>query len=124
MISDHNLDSSFSGQLQFIPICCAAIHGDNQPYPIPGHLLYGLRIEAVALDQSVRDVIGYWDPKAREEINQQGRGGYPIRVVVAVDGDVFLVLYGAHDRIYRHIHILQKHGIFQAGESGTQKGYG
>ena len=89
----------------------AAVHGDDEGHALQRQLLHGLVVHAVALGETVGDVIAHVAPLRPEIMGEQTGGGDAVHVVVAVDGDRLLVAQRPPDAGGRQIHVFHQVGV-------------
>ena len=100
----------------------AAVHGDEQAAAVVIKGLDGGGVQAIALAQTVGDVIGAVCPAGAQILDHDAGGGDAVHIVIAVDRDLHPVPEGAADLLHGQIHVLQQIGVVDPIQGSVQKG--
>ncbi len=113
MIDDDDIEARRCGGRQRLVRGHAAVDGDDQRYPLPPQLQQRRRVRAIPLAQPVGNVQQRRGAHRREKAQQQRRGGRPVDIIVAEDGDALARLDRLHEPFRAGAHVLQPAGIGQ-----------
>ena len=112
MVGDHPVDAHLRAGRHFVHAAHAAVHGDDQARIAGGlQLLDAVQVQAVAIRKAVGDEEGHLGAELLQGPYQQGRGGDPVHVIVAVDHDAFMGFDGPADADHGRVHTRQQVGV-------------
>ena len=119
VVSDHQLHAQLPAQPGFLHGGDAAVHGDDEFYSFLMQLAQGDGVEAVALFQTAGDVADAVRAVAAQEIRQKTGGGDAVHVIVAKNGDFFLILDGQRHPSGGEGHVRHEKGSRRAERHGS-----
>jgi hypothetical protein len=120
LAADDDVQAQRSGMEHGLLVRNAAIDGNDQLGPFLFQSIQGLRMEAVALPRSVRDIKGCIRPQFSKEEEKERDGRDSVHVVIAVDDDLFPTGQGAQNPLHRSVHVFQVRGA-KLGETGIDE---
>ena len=116
MIGDDDVDAAVDGAAHRIDAGDAAVDGDDQPHlALNQHAVEHFGLEAVAVDEAVRDDVRGVRAEGSQHGLQQDDGCDAVDVVVAVDEDGLAVAHRALDARARRRHAVDGRRIMQIG---------
>ena len=121
VVSDNGVDAQLTCQCDLLHCRAAAVDRYKQSRALPGELANGLAVEPVAFSPAVGNVGRDVQPQRNEECRQQSSAGYPVDVVVAVHGNLFIHLDGPDDTTNGNLHARQQVGVVKIVKRWRQK---
>ena len=94
VVGDDQLEPDAAGKSGFMDRGDAAVDADDELAAVAVDLTQGVGVDAVALFEPVGDVVADVRPGELEQVPEDGGGGDPVHIVIAVDDDVFCVAEG------------------------------
>ncbi len=98
----------------------AAVDGDDELAFVGDGVLEGVEDDALFEGVAVGDVVEDVGADEAEELGEEGGGGDPVDVVIAVDEDVLFVFEGFEDAVDGFVHIGEELGVEEVGEFGVE----
>ena len=120
VVQHDRVDARGFGVGDLFDIGDAAIHGDNQLYILLFELIDDRNLQPVAFLNPVRNVIGDAAGQLFDKFVQNDNGGDAVRVVVAVNDDVFFVVDRLQQTGHAFSHVLHQKGTVQVVEGRVQ----
>src|SRR5215213_78025 len=121
MIRDHNIHTAGANVSDLVDRGDPAVYGhDHRRSSIHQHIECPT-IESVAVSNSMRNEYIWLDAESSQEGIQDAARGEPIHVVIAIDRDSLILLYGSEQSIGRFSHPFQHEGVPKNAQIGHQE---
>ena len=124
MIGYDDVDSGLPRRLNRLVRGYAAVHGHDQLNALLGEGTDPLRVEAIPLLQTIRNVVDRIQPCMTQKVDQDGRAGQPVDVVVSIDENPFFLFDRLEESIHRPTHPPKQGGGTHLPERGGKKPFG
>ena len=99
VVADNEIQAEGLGVKRFIVRADAAIHGDDQLYAVRFEIIQRVVIKAVAFVESIRDVALYFAIHCFKRLHEKRGGCDSVHIVVAVDGNRFMMFESMDDAV-------------------------
>ena len=121
VVRNDEVDAERAPQRDLLDGGHAAVDRDYERHAAGGDVRHRLVGEPVALCKALGDLDVAFKTLAAQVVRHGRRGGKPVDVVVAEDGDVLFSLYGEADAVDGSVHIAHPEGIVQKPEIVAQQ---
>lgn len=111
MIGDDQIQIDLAGVVSFIRRADSTVHRQRQAYAARLQAAEGISVQAVALVKPIWYVGLYTGAESPKHLHQQRGGRHAVHVIVAIDGDRFLVVHRKADSIKCGRHAREAVGI-------------
>ena len=121
VIGHDDVDAVLLGEPDLLGRRDPAIRGDDEPRPAPFRHVHAPCREAVSVPNAVGDEIRDLPAQAHEGRGQEGRGGDPVHVVIAVDQDGLALVDRLPDPRRGAVHVAHGEGVQEPIQAGFKE---
>ena len=124
VIGDDHIHAQRGGEVHLLHPGDAAVHGDEQLYPLLMEGADGVLPQPVAVLNAARNIVQHIDAPAFQVIHQDHRGGDAVHVVIPEHRHAATLTDGPADALHRPVHVLHQEGGAGQIPAPLQKGGG
>ena len=121
VVGDYQIQADVPGEIGFGHAGDAAVYCDDQRGSFGAQLFQRRGVEAVAVIQTVGDIIGHVRPGAAQGVGHQAGGGDTVHVVVAEHGDFFAPGHGGADARDGLVHVAHQKRVQRQAFAAVQQ---